>query len=118
MLAGEDEDDGQLSEGCGWGQGRANRAAFKGLCEPQWGFGMYPGDNGDTGVSAQDWPDQIFMSSWSCESPALRKQVKRAQLSQYLQCQRSRRFSFRNPFLGKSSVELYHPAPGAHSRRK
>lgn len=50
MFAGEDEDDGQFSEGCGWGQGCVNRVVFKGLCELQWGFGMYFGDNGDIGV--------------------------------------------------------------------
>ena len=44
---------------------------------------------GNTRVSVQDGPDQIFMSSRSCKSLALRKEAKRAQLSEYLQRQRS-----------------------------
>lgn len=55
---------------------------------------------GNTGVSVQDGPDQIFMSSRSCKSLALRKEGKRAQLSEYLQRQRSWRFSFQNPSRG------------------
>ena len=52
---------------------------------------------GNTRVSVQDGPDQIFMSSRSCKSLALRKEAKRAQLSEHLQRQRSWRFSFQNP---------------------
>lgn len=58
------------------------------------------------------------MSSRSYKSVALRKEAKRVQLSEYLQRQRSWRYSFQNPSREKSSVELYHPAQGAPSRRK
>lgn len=44
--------------------------------------------------------DQIFLSSWSTESPALRQEATWAQLRQFLQCQQSWRLSFRNPSQG------------------
>lgn len=52
---------------------------------------------GNTGVSVQDEPDQIFMSSRSYKSLALRKEEKQAQISGYLQRQQSWRYSFQNP---------------------
>lgn len=56
---------------------------------------------GNTGVSVQDGPDQIFMSSRSCKSlEGKRAQLSSAQLSEYLQHQRNWRFSFQNPSRG------------------
>lgn len=108
--------------GDGWREGQM--AEFKGLWIQQSEFGRHPGDSGEYGSFCPSLADQIFLSSWSTESPALRQEATWAQLRQFLQCQQSWRLSFRNPSQGNLLLSYisWHQRPAArgnemHQRR-